>query len=83
MRSIIVGTDFSKGSLVALEIATKIANTLKTDIIVMWVKQPRGLIIQSNDEELRNLADVSALPLQVLRFVRGLSTFALTPKKYL
>lgn len=58
MRSIIVGTDFSKGSLVALEIATKVANTLKTNIIVMWVKQPRGLMVQSNDEQLKNLAEV-------------------------
>ena len=38
MNSIVVGTDFSKGSLVALEIATHIANKLKVDISLMWVQ---------------------------------------------
>ena len=57
MKSIIVGTDFSKGSLVALEIAIKIANTLQKDLILMYVKPPKGLIIQSNDEQIHLLAE--------------------------
>ncbi|MBR1517805.1 MAG: universal stress protein [Bacteroidales bacterium] len=56
MRSIIVGTDFSKGSLVALEIATEIANVLKTDICLMWVQQPSGLLGLNYDKQTETLA---------------------------
>ena len=35
-RTIIVGTDFSKGSYVALELAVDIANKMKADIQMLW-----------------------------------------------
>ena len=56
MRSIIVGTDFSKGSLVALEIATEMANVLKTDICLMWVQQANGLLGLNYDKQTETLA---------------------------
>ena len=65
MKSIIVGTDFSKGSLVALEIAVDIANKLQTGIRLIWVKKEKKLL--SNEqldateilakEKLQTLAD--------------------------
>ena len=56
MRSIIVGTDFSKGSLVALEIAIEMSNVLKTDICLMWVQQPNGLLGLNYDKQTETLA---------------------------
>ena len=47
MRSIVVGTDFSKGSYVALELATDIANKIHCDIKIVWVKREKLLM----DEE--------------------------------
>lgn len=38
MKSIIVGTDFSKCSMVALDLATQIANTLKCDVTLVYVQ---------------------------------------------
>ena len=56
MNSIVVGTDFSKGSLVALEIATHIANKLKTDISLLWVQQASGLFGMGYDKQTEELA---------------------------
>ena len=56
MNSIVVGTDFSKGSLVALEIATHIANKLKVDISLMWVQQASGLFGMGYDKQTEELA---------------------------
>ncbi|MBQ0016244.1 MAG: universal stress protein [Bacteroidales bacterium] len=58
MKSIVVGTDFSKGSMVALEMATVIANQLKTNISIMWVQQPRGILDSRPDETLMDKARV-------------------------
>ena len=44
MKSIIVGTDFSNGSYVALEIAVDIANKMHTGIKLMWVKKEKKLL---------------------------------------
>lgn len=57
MKSIIVGTDFSDGSLVAMEIAVDIAKALQCDIELVWVQQER--ILASDDEQatMRRLAD--------------------------
>ena len=41
---IVVGTDFSQGSVVALEVAIDIANKLETDVLLIWVKKERKLI---------------------------------------
>lgn len=44
MRSIIVGTDFSRGSEIALGFATDIAQQMKCDILLVWVKKPKKLL---------------------------------------
>lgn len=46
--AIVVGTDFSKGSVVALEIAVDIANKMQTDIRLVWVRKEKNLL--SNDQ---------------------------------
>ena len=49
MSAIIVGTDFSNGSYMALELAIDIANKLNTDIKLIWVKREKKLF---TDEQL-------------------------------
>ncbi len=56
MKSIIVGTDFSKGSLEALKMAIVIANRLHTDITLLWVQQPHGLLQSHPDENMNEIA---------------------------
>ena len=57
MKSVIVGTDFSKGSYVALEIAVDIANQLKTGIKLLWVKQEKKLLSSDQMELTAHLAE--------------------------
>lgn len=47
MKSIIVGTDFSKGSYVALDVAVDIANKMGTNINLIWVRKDKS----SSDEK--------------------------------
>lgn len=63
MSSIIVGTDFSKGSFVALEVAIDIARALHVDISLIWVQQERML---SSEEEKATLARLAENKLQEL-----------------
>lgn len=63
MSSIIVGTDFSKGSFVALEVAVDIARALHVDISLIWVQQERML---SSEEEKATLARLAENKLQEL-----------------
>lgn len=57
MRSIIVGTDFSKGSLVALEVAIDIANKLGSNIKLVWVKREKLLLSEEQLTIMTNLAE--------------------------
>ena len=57
MKSVIVGTDFSKGSYVALEIAVDIANQLKTGIRLLWVKKEKKLLSGEQMEMTEHLAE--------------------------
>ena len=56
MKHIVVGTDFSKGSYVALEIATMVANALVADIELIWVCKEKNLFSNEQTESVRNLA---------------------------
>ena len=55
-RTIIVGTDFSKGSYVALELAVDIANKMKPDIQLVWVCREKMLYTDDQNNYVRNLA---------------------------
>lgn len=55
-RTIIVGTDFSKGSYVALELAVDIANKMKVDIQLVWVCREKMLYTDDQNNYVRNLA---------------------------
>ncbi len=57
MKSVIVGTDFSKGSYVALEIAVDIANQLRTGIKLIWVKKEKKLLSGDQMEATEHLAE--------------------------
>lgn len=63
MKSIIVGTDFSEGSYVALEVAVDIARALKANIKLVWVQKER---ILSSDEERETLRRLSAEKMELL-----------------
>lgn len=63
MQSIIVGTDFSEGSYVALAVAVDIARALKANIKIVWVQQERILV---SDEERETLRRLSAEKMQTL-----------------
>lgn len=56
MKTIIVGTDFSKGSFVAIEIAIDIANKLHTDVKIVWVEREKMLINEEQQTTMHNLA---------------------------
>ena len=57
MKAILVGTDFSEESLVALEIAVDIANKLECDIKVVWVQREKLLIDDATQRVMVNLAE--------------------------
>lgn len=57
MRSIIVGTDFSEGSYVALELAVDIANRMECNIDIIWVKRPKRLMDSDQLDTLSKLAE--------------------------
>lgn len=56
MKSIIVGTDFSEGSYVALELAVDIANRMQCDIMLVWVRREKLLFSGEQLEIMNNLA---------------------------
>ena len=56
MKSIIVGTDFSEGSYVALELAIDIANRMQCDILLVWVRREKMLFTGEQMDMLTNLA---------------------------
>ena len=57
MRSIIVGTDFSEGSYIALELAVDIANRMECSIEVIWVKRQKRLMDDEQVDMLAHLAE--------------------------
>ena len=57
MKAILVGTDFSEESLVALEIAVDIANKLECDIKVVWVQREKLLIDDATQRVMVTLAE--------------------------
>lgn len=63
MRSIIVGTDFSEGSIVALELAIDIANKINCDVSLIWVKREKMLM---SEEQLTAMTDVAQQKLTAL-----------------
>ncbi|MCR5444309.1 MAG: universal stress protein [Bacteroidales bacterium] len=56
MKSIIVGTDFSEGSYVALELAIDIANRMQCGITLVWVRREKMLFTGEQMEMLTTLA---------------------------
>lgn len=56
MKKIIVGTDFSQGSYVALDVAIAIANNIIADIEVIWVRKEKKLLDSEQMAELTRLA---------------------------
>ncbi len=57
MKSIIVGTDFSKGSYVALELAVDVANKLDCGIKIIWAKREKLLIDEEQLTVMTHLAE--------------------------
>ena len=57
MKPIIVGTDFSEGSYVALRYAVDVANHLQSDIILMWVRREKKLLDSDQTEVMTHLAE--------------------------
>lgn len=57
MKSIIVGTDFSKGSYVALELTVDIANKLECGIKIIWAKREKLLIDEEQQKIMTQLAE--------------------------
>lgn len=55
-KTIIVGTDFSQGSYVALDVATDIANKLVANIELIWVCKEKNLFSDEQTKALRGLA---------------------------
>ena len=55
-KTIIVGTDFSKGSYVALELAVDIAKKIHADIQLIWVCREKMLYTDDQNNYVRNLA---------------------------
>lgn len=56
MKPIIVGTDFSQGSYVALDLAVDIANKMHTDIKLIWVRKEKKLSSSEALDETSRLA---------------------------
>lgn len=63
MKSIVVGTDFSKGSYVALDIAVDIANKLDCGIRLVWVRKEKNLL---DHEQLKMITRLAEQRLQEL-----------------
>ena len=63
MKSIIVGTDFSKGSYVALELAVDIANKLECGVKIIWAKREKLLI---DEEQLTIMTHLAEEKLEML-----------------
>ena len=57
MRSIVVGTDFSQGSYVALELAVDIANKLECGVKVIWAKREKLLMDEEQLTIMTHLAE--------------------------
>lgn len=64
MSSIVVGTDFSNGSYMALELAIDIANKMHTDVKLIWVKREKKLFTDEQLESAINLAGDKLVELQ-------------------
>ncbi len=56
MKSIVVGTDFSEGSYVALELAIDIANRMQCGILLVWARREKMLFTGEQMDMLSNLA---------------------------
>lgn len=56
MKPIIVGTDFSEGSKIALELAVDVANRMQTGIMLVWVRREKKLFSSSDLDTMTNLA---------------------------
>lgn len=56
MKPIIVGTDFSEGSYMALELAIDVANRMQSDIILIWARREKLLFNNEQLEIMSNLA---------------------------
>lgn len=56
MKSIVVGTDFSQGSYVALELAVDVANRMRCGILLVWVRREKMLFTGDQLDMLTNLA---------------------------
>ncbi len=63
MKPIIVGTDFSEGSYMALELAIDVANRFQSDIILIWARREKLLF---NDEQLNTMTNLAQDKLQML-----------------
>ena len=63
MKSIIVGTDFSKGSYVALELAVDIANKLECGVKIIWAKREKLLM---DEEQLTIMTHLAEEKLEML-----------------
>lgn len=63
MKPIIVGTDFSEGSYMALELAVDVANRFQSDIILIWARREKLLF---NDEQLGVMTNLAQDKLQML-----------------
>lgn len=57
MKPIIVGTDFSEGSYVALELAVDVANRLQSDIILIWARREKLLFSNEQLDIMSHLAE--------------------------
>ncbi len=63
MKPIIVGTDFSEGSYMALELAIDVANRFQSDIILIWARREKLLF---SDEQLDTMTNLAQDKLQML-----------------
>lgn len=63
MKPIIVGTDFSEGSYMALELAVDVANRFQSDIILIWARREKLLF---SDEQLNTMTNLAQDKLQML-----------------
>lgn len=57
MKSVVVGTDFSQGSYIALDYAVIIANNLDCDIRLVWVRKEKKLFDNDQIETATRLAE--------------------------
>ncbi len=57
MKPIIVGTDFSEGSKIALELAVDVANRMQTGIVLVWVRREKKLFSSDELNTMTRLAE--------------------------